>query len=579
MNIVRKYNTIIGRFAIITGFVLFSVITAGLIFQERAFIKIVSEEIIKGKQEQINSIADDLKFEIKSAIYTKAKSKNLIGNSYLYIIDTSGVFYYHPKVELINKNYSTADFFKKIVSLKSNTGNIHYIFEGISKTGIFKRIGDKFYVLTYNDSELYSINKTINTFLFIGMFVVLLLSVFLIFFLDMIVTNKIIKINQELKNKSNGDFTDIPSFWYKNENKFDIFHSLTRYTIDLFTRLSKTILDIKNISKTLENKFEIINNVVDDNEIVLKETVNTVNNIEKNVNNVVGVITEKFNSIQEDMNKSVEVVENEVYNQQAFTEESTAAVEQMVSNIKSINNNNNISKSKIDSLVNLGASGLEHQTKLKKSVENTILAMSELVKTNKLITNISNQTSILSINAAIESAHAGEYGKGFAVVSGEIGKLAENSAKQSKAIDSLTKELLKDLDGMSTISNITYNSYNDIIEVIKDVDRISSEISSSLQEQTTGSEEIVVSMVELKDSFHNVNKAIEKTSESSIFLKDGVKELNSSCETIKDSMVELTVETNKTIESSNKIKISIDDSSDALSDLIDDLKFFKIKDI
>ena len=577
MSIIKKYNTIIGRYATITAAMLFAVIVAGLMIQKQAVTRIVATEIIEEKQKLISYIADDIKFEKSSAIYNIIENKGLLADSYLYIIDTDGILYFHPKNEFIGKDYSNSDFFEKIKHLKSKTGNIHYSFEGIFKVGVFQRIDNRFYVLTYNDSEIYAISRIFNKFVYIGMFVMIIVSFILIFFLEKIFTSKIIRINKELKEKSSGNFIEIPTFWYHKENSNDIFHSLTRYTIDLFNNIVKILVDIKRLSIKLETKFAIIKTTVSENDRILKETLKTVNNVENDVNNVVGVITDKFNDIQIDVNTSVDVVEREIYNQQAFTEESTAAVEEMVSNIRSINNNNDISKRKIDSLVSLGSSGLKHQIKLKGSVENTILSINELIETNKIITNISNQTTILSINAAIESAHAGEYGKGFGVVAEEIGKLADSSTKQSKAIDLLTKILLKDLNEMSLISNTTYKSYNDIIEVIKDVDRISTEISSSLQEQTSGSDEIVESMVELKDSFQNVNNAINKTSEANRYLKTGVEELNSSYKTIKNSMDELTSETNKTISSSNKIKDSIDDSADSLSDLVNDLKFFKIK--
>lgn len=61
--------------------------------------------------------------------------------------------------------------------------------------------------------------------------------------------------------------------------------------------------------------------------------------------------------------------------------------------------------------------------------------------TNEII-NITDQTSLLALNASIEAARAGEAGKGFAVVAGEIGSLADNSARAAEGIQKVSQEVI-----------------------------------------------------------------------------------------------------------------------------------------
>jgi methyl-accepting chemotaxis protein len=103
---------------------------------------------------------------------------------------------------------------------------------------------------------------------------------------------------------------------------------------------------------------------------------------------------------------------------------------------------------------------------------------SEIERIIEIITEISEQTNLLSLNAAIESARAGESGKGFAVVASEIGILAEKSQKSAKSISELIKEVLNDtykgVESMDSASERVDNGIRVINEALESFKEVSS---------------------------------------------------------------------------------------------------------
>lgn len=119
------------------------------------------------------------------------------------------------------------------------------------------------------------------------------------------------------------------------------------------------------------------------------------------------------------------------------------------------------------------------------SLETVIAEITSLVKE---ITQISDQTNILAVNASIESAHAGEHGKGFAVVSGEIRTLAERSKLASVSISEVVKKVLQMLDEVKSANTQNLNSVDNGISQIAGA-RESAIVLGQLQADSRGKTE------------------------------------------------------------------------------------------
>ena len=106
------------------------------------------------------------------------------------------------------------------------------------------------------------------------------------------------------------------------------------------------------------------------------------------------------------------------------------------------------------------------------------------------IDEIAFQTNLLALNAAVEAARAGEQGRGFAVVAGEVRNLAQRSASAAKEIKGLIQDTVHKVEAGTELVNQSGKSLDDIVNSVKRVTDIVSEIAAASREQTCGIEQV-----------------------------------------------------------------------------------------
>jgi len=151
----------------------------------------------------------------------------------------------------------------------------------------------------------------------------------------------------------------------------------------------------------------------------------------------------------------------------ACVTQSSAAIEEMVSNIRSITQvlgKNTKSVLELQEASIDGKGGINETAMLVSEIS---VKSQDLVETSAVIKKISSQTNLLAMNAAIEAAHAGSDGQGFAVVAGEIRNLAENAGTQAASIAKVLKHiksLIETAVGSSSSSNDRFEQIVDLRE-------------------------------------------------------------------------------------------------------------------
>jgi methyl-accepting chemotaxis protein len=124
--------------------------------------------------------------------------------------------------------------------------------------------------------------------------------------------------------------------------------------------------------------------------------------------------------------------------------------------------------------------------KLTTSMDEIEEASNKIQDVISIIDNIAFQTNILSLNAAIEAARAGQAGKGFAVVADEVGNLAKKSQEAAKDTAALIEQTIEAVQKGGEISAQTSESINSVSHGAKQITEIVSKISAASVEEAEG---------------------------------------------------------------------------------------------
>ena len=266
--------------------------------------------------------------------------------------------------------------------------------------------------------------------------------------------------------------------------------------------------DINEISLVLENYAK-----KDFTKTIQKDSNGKIGNEIANVNNI---ITEILNSNQEDglnlknssaqLSNYVNILSTNATNQAASLEEVAASITQITENI-------NQTSQKAQSMFSLSSDTKESSRHGKDLANKTVLSMDQInekVQTINesiaVIDQIAFQTNILSLNAAVEAATAGEAGRGFAVVAQEVRNLASRSAEAAREIKDLVESATQQTKEGKEISASMIIGFEKLEEKINETNNIINDVADAAKEQTNV-------MIHISDTINSLDKFTQQNAQ------------------------------------------------------------------
>lgn len=400
------------------------------------------------------------------------------------------------------------------------------------------------------------------------------------------VSGQLSQFSQDISESSGQNSKAIEAAYHSvdeiNQTTHSISESMTQFaktneeTSSWITQMTNSIADLAQNSETLASS-------VGETTSSIHEMSVSINQVTENVGALLELQTTSSSSIMQ-ISCSIKEVESKTHDSSALAEKvnkivkerGASAVQNAVSGIKAIREKVNHTSKIID---HLG-----------KNIENI----------NKIVTvinDVADQTKLLSLNASILAAQAGEHGKGFGVVADEISNLSESTINSTREIEELINSILNESktamnamvegsqstdDGVSLIQKVE-EALNEIYHGVVSSYEISKEISRSTIEQgTTASlvnksivdvtsmcESINKATVEQNDGVNLIVKAAENMNDVSAILKNTAQEQSRGSGKISRSMDEMVIKSNMILESIVKNRNDTERLANSIGDIHD----------
>lgn len=469
-----------------------------------------------------NSGVDDLDYDGYANNLSDVKLEGM-DSAYMYVVQNDGTMLYHPTKEKVGQPVENAVIKGVVQQLqdgkKPGTTVVEYDFNGTTKYSAYTILNNEnILVLTADESEALAGITTV-TGVAVGIIaIVVLIAIIISFIMGRRLMRPLVKVSTIIEDVANGNIeADFSVVKESNDEIGLIIEKMKELTQSLGSIVGK----IRNSSDTMSSNSYELNDTS-------SQTLAANNEISKAVEDVAEGSTGMAASISK-INENLLEMSNE-------TKDINASVDEIKNQTTAVQDSSKIMNDKIKSMQDSSHKMDEGISAISKRIETVNTTVDKVSNIVSVIEEISSETNLLSLNASIEAARAGDAGKGFAVVAQEIRVLSDNTNTEleniKQIISSLVEECRYCVQASGTIVEDNAKQKEEIKAVLDEFGSLDEQIQKTA-EKADEIEELVTAMIELND---DITKSSNSLTDVSAANAAATEEMNANIEELNAMM-------------------------------------------